>query len=148
MGETSTLQHIKDNRRTLLQGFRQRQAIVRDRVRAVARGYATGFYLYGGPGTAKTHTVRVVLEQEIKEIYTYLRGHLTALGLFEVLGANRDEVIVLDDLGAILQSVIALQILLAALEHSASPDCSLAMRVLSSLTNTKRASRICGDDPQ
>ena len=46
------------------------------------------FTCFGRPGTAKTHTVRAVLEQEIREIYVYQRGHLTPMGLFELIAAN------------------------------------------------------------
>ena len=123
-----TLQHIIDNRRALLAELQRRQAIVRDYVRGVGRQYATGLYLHGRPGTAKTHTVRAVLEQEIKEIYTYQRGHLTPMGLFELIAANADEVIVLDDLGAVLKSEVALQILLSALEHPTSRDRSRVVK--------------------
>jgi hypothetical protein len=114
---TVTLQHIIDHRSDLLAELHRRQAIVRDYVRAVARQYVTGLYLFGRPGTAKTYTVRAVLEQEIREIYTYQRGHLNPMGLFELIARHPDEVIVLDDLGAVLRSDVALQILLAALEH-------------------------------
>ena len=47
-----TLQYIADNRSTLVVELRQRQAIVRDYVRGVAKHYATGLYLFGRPGTA------------------------------------------------------------------------------------------------
>jgi hypothetical protein len=60
--ENITLQHIIDNRGSLLAELHRRKAIVRDYVRGVARQYATGLYLFGWPGTAKTHTVRAVLE--------------------------------------------------------------------------------------
>ncbi len=122
MIETVTLQRIIDNRGALLAELHRRQAIVRDYARGVARQYATGLYLFGRPGTAKTHTVRAVLEQEIKEIFTYQRGHLTPMGLFELVAAHADEVIVLDDLGAVLKSDVALQILLSALEHPTARD--------------------------
>ena len=128
MAGALTLQNIIDNRAGYLAELRRRQAIVRDFVRGVAREYATGLYLFGRPGTAKTHTVRAVLEHEIKEIYTYQRGHLTPMGLFEVIAANRDEVIVLDDLGALLKSEVALQVLLSALEHPTSPDRSRVVK--------------------
>jgi hypothetical protein len=126
--ETVTLQHIIDNRGVLLAELHRRQAIVRDYVRGVARQYATGLYLFGRPGTAKTHTVRAVLEQEIKEIFTYQRGHLTPMGLFELIASHADEVIVLDDLGAVLKSDVALQILLSALEHPTSRDRSRVVK--------------------
>jgi hypothetical protein len=122
--EQMTLQRIVENRPAYLAELKKRQAILRDYVRAVARTYATGLYLHGRPGTAKTYTVRAVLEQEIREIYVYLRGHLTPLGLFELIAANCDEVIVLDDIAAILKSDVALQILLSALEHPTTRDLS------------------------
>lgn len=117
-----TLQHIIENRAALLAELNRRQGIVRDYVRGVARQYATGLYLFGRPGTAKTHTVRAMLEKEIRELYTYQRGHLTPMGLFELIAEHRDEVIVLDDLTAVLDSDVALQILLSALEHPTLGD--------------------------
>lgn len=117
-----TLQQIVDNRETLLAELNRRQGIVRDYVRAVARQYATGLYLFGRPGTAKTHTVRAVLEQDIREPFTYQRGHLTPMGLFELIAEHPDDVIVLDDLTSVLDSDVALQILLSALEHPAPGD--------------------------
>src|ERR1700733_10193930 len=117
-----TLQHIIDNRAALVAELNRRQGIVRDYVRGVARQYSTGLYLFGRPGTAKTHTVRAMLEKEIRELYTYQRGHLTPMGLFELIAEHPDEVIVLDDLTAVLDSDVALQILLSALEHPAPGD--------------------------
>jgi hypothetical protein len=86
--ETVTLQHIIDNRGVLRAELHRRQAIVRDYIRGVGRQYATGLYLFGRPGTAKTDTVRAVLEQEIKENFTYKRGHPTPMGLFELIAAT------------------------------------------------------------
>ncbi len=117
-----TLQHIIERRAELLGELHRRQGIVRDYVRGVARHYATGLYLFGRPGTAKTHTVRATLEKEIRELYTYQRGHLTPMGLFELIAEHPDEVIVLDDLATVLDSDVALQILLSALEHPAPDD--------------------------
>ena len=91
-----------------------RQAFVRDYTRSVARCYSTGFYLYGRPGTAKSHTVRRVLDHEVCELYTYQRGHLTAMGLFELIRSHPDDVIVLDDLTSLLRSEVALEVLLGA----------------------------------
>ena len=98
--QSTTLDHIEQNRTTLLAELYKRQAVVRDYVRGVARQYATGLYLFGRPGTAKTHTVRAVLEGEIREPYAYQRGHLTPMGLFELIAEHPDEVIVLDDLAS------------------------------------------------
>jgi hypothetical protein len=118
----ATLDFIEQNRAALLADLRKRQAVVRDYVRGVARQYDTGLYLFGRPGTAKTHTVRAVLDGEIREPYAYRRGHLTPVGLFDLLAEHDDEVIVLDDLGSLFKSDVALQILLAALEHPAADD--------------------------
>src|SRR5947209_6874764 len=96
MNDQLTVDAIVRDQRRLLQELHRRQSVVRDYVRAVARQYAAGFYLYGPPGTAKTHTVRSVLENEVRDIYAYQRGHVTPLGLFEVLKDHRDEVTVLD----------------------------------------------------
>jgi len=122
MTDRPTLDTIRDTAPHLLAELHRRQGVVRDMIRGVARGYATGCYLYGVPGTAKTHTVRQVLEQEIREPYVYQRGHLTPLGLFELIRDHPEEVIVLDDLVTIFKSDVALQVLLSALEHPTGPD--------------------------
>jgi hypothetical protein len=117
-----TFQHIIENRRELLAQLNVRQGIVRDYVRGVARQYATGVSLFGRPGTAETYTVRSTLEREIRELYTYQRGHLTPMGLFELIAEHWDGVIVLNDLATVLDSDVALQILLSALEHPSPAD--------------------------
>jgi hypothetical protein len=110
------LENLIENRRGLLAELEWGQAIVRTFVRSVTGRYATGLYLHGKPGTAKTHLVRGVLDQELRGRYFCHRGHVTPLGLFELIEDHRDEIILLDDVAAILKSDIALQILLAALE--------------------------------
>jgi Cdc6-like AAA superfamily ATPase len=122
MNEIMSLQYIIENYTSLLAELHRRQAIVRDYVRSVAHQYATGLYLYGRPGTAKTYSVKAVLENEIKEPYIYQRGHLTPMGLFELIAAQTDELIVLDDLRPLLKSDVAQQILLSALEHPTTKD--------------------------
>jgi hypothetical protein len=56
------------------------------------------------------------------EAYQYRRGHLTPIGLFELLAEHPEALIVLDDLVNIFKSDVALQILLSALEHPTTPD--------------------------
>jgi len=97
-----------------LQELQQRLAVVRDRVRGVARRHYTGFYLFGRPGTSKTYTVRTTLD-ELNFAYEYHLGHLTPMGLFDLLAEQHDRVLVLDDVSEILTNRIALQVLLAAL---------------------------------
>jgi hypothetical protein len=117
-----TLQYIIDNRAALLAELNRRQAVVRDYIRGAALQYATGLYLFGRPGTAKTYIVRRLLEDESRVPYAYQRGHLTPMGLFELLADHPADVVVLDDLAAVLDSDVALQILLSALEHPAAGD--------------------------
>jgi hypothetical protein len=94
--------------------FRKRQAILRDRIRGVARGYQNGFYLFGRPGTGKTFEVIQLLKQEGVRYYHH-SGHLTPLGLFELIAEKHDHVIVLEDVAVLFSQKVALQILLAAL---------------------------------
>jgi hypothetical protein len=58
--------------------------------------------------------VRTTLE-ELEVSYAYSSGHLTPIGLFELLAENESGVIVLDDLTALFSQPDALQLLLAAL---------------------------------
>ena len=128
MTPPDTFDQIAANAPALLSTLNRRQADMRDHVRAVPSEYATGLYLFGRPGTAKTHTVRSVLEGEVCQPYVYQRGHLTPVGLFELLHDHPDEVIVLDDLVTIFRSDVALQILLSALEHPTARDRSRVVK--------------------
>src|SRR5258708_6017222 len=122
MDDAPAIKHITNNRTAILAELRTRQTILRDYVCAVARHYSTGLYLFGRPGTAKTHTVRAVLDNELNEPYQYKRGHLTPGGLFDLLAESPDALIVLDDLANIFKSEVALQLLLSALEYPTNPD--------------------------
>lgn len=88
--------------------------VVKDRVRGVVHGQSNGLYLHGRPGTSKTFVVRSTLDT-LAVNYTHHSGHLTPIGLFDLLEENRDRIVVLDDVSAIFNAPIALQILLAAL---------------------------------
>jgi hypothetical protein len=88
--------------------------VVKDRVRGVVYRHTNGVYLHGRPGTSKTHMVCSTLDT-LAANYTYSNGHLTPIGLFDLIAENRDRVVVLDDVSAIFNQPIALQILLAAL---------------------------------
>jgi len=88
--------------------------VVKDRVRGVVHGLYNGLYLYGRAGTSKTHTVCTTLET-LAVNYTLTNGHLTEIGLFDLIAENRSRIIVMDDVSAIFNKPIALQLLLAAL---------------------------------
>ncbi|MCY2928016.1 MAG: hypothetical protein NTV86_00700 [Planctomycetota bacterium] len=104
-----------------LDELNRRLAVVRDRVRSVAIGGQNGFYLYGRAGTSKTFTVMQTLAELGVPYYRHV-GHLTEMGLFDLLAEQYDRVLVLDDVGELFSasSRKALQLLLAAL--GASPD--------------------------
>lgn len=102
------------NPSTPLAQLNRRLTIVRDRVRGVARKRQNGLYLYGSPGTGKTHTVKRTLDDHGVN-YVYHSGHLTSMGFFDLLRTNEDQVIVLDDVASIFQQKVAVQHMLAAL---------------------------------
>lgn len=92
----------------------EQQALVRDRVRGVAKQGQAGFYLYGRAGTSKTYTVLKTLEElGVKPVY--VNGHITPIGLFEEFEKQPDSIFVLDDVGEIFKQPTAKGILLAAL---------------------------------
>ena len=97
-----------------LEELSRRQSVVRDRVRGVALRHHPGFYLFGRAGTAKTYSVCKTLDEEGCK-YHYHSGHLTPMGLFDLLAEYYDCVIVLDDVSELFAQRIALQLLLAAL---------------------------------
>lgn len=93
------------------------QKIIKDRIRGVIHGESNGMYLHGRPGTSKTYMIRSTLETQAVH-YAYANGHLTPIGLFDLIEANQDRIIVLDDVASIFNQPIALQLLLAALGTS------------------------------
>ncbi|HUQ71683.1 MAG TPA: hypothetical protein VM165_19295, partial [Planctomycetaceae bacterium] len=83
-----------------LQSLQRQRAVVTDRVRGVVHGASTGLYLYGRPGTSKTHTICSTLDA-LQCRYKYNAGHLTAIGLFELIREYPERVLVLDDVSAV-----------------------------------------------
>lgn len=101
----------------LLSSLMDQIKIVKDRIRGVVHGMYTGMYLFGRPGTSKSHIVRSTLDA-LAINHKYSNGHLTSIGLFELLQDNHDRVIVIDDISSLFSEPVALQILLAALGNS------------------------------
>lgn len=95
--------------------------VIKDRVRGVIHRQSNGLYLHGRPGTSKTYMVRTTLDR-LAVPYTPNSGHLTPIGLFDLIADHRDRIILLDDVSSIFNQPIAHQILLAALgnPHDAS----------------------------
>lgn len=96
-----------------LKSLNTKKGYLRDRVRQVANGESTGAYVFGRPGTAKTYTITRTLEA-IAAPFVHKSAHLTPIGLFNLLMDNHNRVVVLDDVSALFNQPIALQILLAA----------------------------------
>jgi len=71
--------------------FNRKITVIKDRVRGCVHRKATGVYLYGRPGTSKTYTVRNTLDTlAIK--YAYSNGHLTPIGLFDLIAENSNRI--------------------------------------------------------
>lgn len=100
-----------------LESLHRQQSLIRDRIRAVVHREANGVYLHGRPGSSKTYLIRTTLD-DLGQRYAYSNGHLTPVGLFDLIEENPGSVIVLDDVSAIFEQPRALQILLAALGTS------------------------------
>jgi alkylated DNA repair dioxygenase AlkB len=99
------------------ESLNRRLSLVRDLVQGVSRGYYPGLYLYGPPGTGKTYTVLKTLAAGGR-LVRYHKGHITAIGLVELLEEYSNGVVVLDDVAEIFNSPVGLQIFLAALGRS------------------------------
>jgi hypothetical protein len=100
-----------------LETLHRKQSLIRDRIRAVVYQTANGVYLHGRAGVSKTYLVRTMLES-LGQRHAYSNGHLTPNGLFDLIEANPQSVIVLDDVTSIFNAPKALQLLLAALGTS------------------------------
>lgn len=97
-----------------LDSLTRKLTVIRDRGRACVHGKATGVYLWGRPGTSKTYTVRSTLDT-LAVKYAYANGHLTPMGLFDLIEENSNRVIVIDDINSIFANPRSQAILLAAL---------------------------------
>jgi hypothetical protein len=97
-----------------LENLHRQQSLIKDRIRAVVHREANGVYLHGRPGSSKTFLVRTTLKS-LGQRYAYSNGHLTPVGLFDLIDENPQSVVVLDDVSTIFEQPKALQILLAAL---------------------------------
>lgn len=97
-----------------LESLNRKLTVIKDRVRGCVHRKATGVYLYGRPGTSKTYTVRHTLDT-LAVKYAYSNGHLTPIGLFDLIAENSNRIIVIDDINSIFNAPISLQLLLAAL---------------------------------
>lgn len=124
-----------------LEVLKQKLVLIKDRVRGVLHGHANGVYLYGRPGTSKTHTVQTML-QELNVPHVPHNGHITPGGLFALLRDNPESIIVLDDVSCIFKEPLTLQYLLAAL--GTPPDGSRTRLVCQGTARGHQVARFSG----
>ena len=104
-----------------LADFHRLLDLIHARTTGVALSYHTGVYLTGRPGTSKTWTVERALEDSGVP-YIIKNARLSPMGLWKTLKNHPEHVVVLDDLGSLIQEKGDLPILLAALGgHAGQP---------------------------
>jgi hypothetical protein len=96
-----------------------RLGVIRTRVGAVIRKYATGLFIAGRPGTGKSYTVYETLNKA-EVAYHTLKGGTSPLGLMDALGKYPNHVIVLDDVAGLFKKDHAKTILMAATDGKAT----------------------------
>ena len=111
---------MNDNRLTWsgdkgdLASLEKKLNVVRDRVTAVAKGFATGHYLYGIGGVGKSFTVIRHLEY-LQAPYQLFNSRMTAKGLFLALAHAPDATHVLEDMERLTKDAHAQGVLRSAL---------------------------------
>lgn len=110
---SSTIQQ-QEKDAALLESLDNKLQVVRDRVRGVALGYQTGFYLFGSGGTSKSYTVEETLQQ-MGTPYKLTNSRLTAKGLFKLLRDFPDAVHVLEDCESMFRDATTANVLRSAL---------------------------------
>lgn len=88
--------------------------LVRDRVVAVAMGYATGLYLYGDGGVGKSYTVLEEL-QRLRSDFVPFNSRMTGRGLYDQLEKFPSSVHVLEDMEGLFRDKGAQGVLRSAL---------------------------------
>lgn len=92
----------------------QKLNLVRDHVAAVARGYKTGYYLYGTGGMGKSYNVLRHLEG-LDVSYQLFNSRMTAKGLFLSLQRAPDAIHVMEDMERLTKDSDAQGVLRSAL---------------------------------
>ncbi len=97
-----------------LASLEKKHHLLRDHVTAVARGYKTGYYLYGTGGAGKSFTVLRHLES-LDAPHHLFNTRMTAKGLFLTLANAPDAVHVLEDMERLTKDPDAQGVLRSAL---------------------------------
>ncbi len=105
---------MRPSDREALASLDKKLHLVRDHVTAVARGYKTGYYLYGTGGLGKSHTVLRHLERS-DVLYQLYNSRMTPKGLFQTLHHAPDAIHVLEDMERLTKDPDAQGVLRSAL---------------------------------
>lgn len=105
-----------------LKTFRARAHDITDAVAAVVHGRATGCYIWGPPGTGKSHTVMSALRAEGHTRPKHHKSKLTGRALFDELSKHPNSIHLIEDCENMLTDRNAIGPLLAALHGDPSPD--------------------------
>jgi hypothetical protein len=105
---------LQPSDRTALASHEKKMHLVRDHVTAVARGFKTGYYLYGTGGSGKSFTVLRHLESSDVPYQLY-NSRMTAKGLFLTLQKAPDAIHVLEDMERLTKDPDAQGVLRSAL---------------------------------
>jgi hypothetical protein len=97
-----------------LQQLEAKLQMVRDRVTAVVRGYATGLSVYGEGGVGKSYTVLEQLRR-LKSDFVLFNSRMTGRGLFDQLAKYPSAVHLLEDMEPLLRDRGAQGVLRSAL---------------------------------
>ena len=98
----------------LLNSLDSKLQLVRDRVRGVAEGFHTGFYLWGEGGTSKSFTVEETL-RHLKKPYKLTNTRISGRGFFNLLREFPDSIHVLEDVETMFSDKTTYCLLRAAL---------------------------------
>src|SRR5262245_11930628 len=105
----------------LLATLEAKLQLVRDRVVAVAEGYAPGLLLFGEGGGGKSYAVETTLRAQ-GHPHKVTNSRVTCKGLFDLLRDHPDVVHVVDDAEALLADKHAVSVLRSALWGQVDTD--------------------------
>ena len=105
---------VSDGDKVALASLERKLHLVRDHSTAVARGYKTGYYLYGLGGMGKSYTVLRHLES-LQVPYQLYNSRMTAKGLFLTLLKAPDAIHVMEDMERLTKDPDAQGVLRSAL---------------------------------
>lgn len=120
-----------------LASLERKLQLVRDRVAAVADGTSTGFLLHGPGGVSKSYTVLGELDRCRAE-YILFNSRATGRGLFNILQAHPDAVVVLEDMERLFRDAGAQGVLRSALWGPQARDGSGRRERLVTWTNPRQ----------